>query len=164
MVLTSASGLITVVGGKWTTYRVMAEQAVDAAAHIAGLPARPCCTAELHLHGYCAGGATAGLAGAHYGSDQMWVDAMPGAGLALDEVQTEVQTEAEAGLACLQITQAQVRYAVRYELARSADDILSRRTRLAVLDHAVAERLTPLVETLIAQELTAQADEEARNG
>ena len=85
-------------------------------------------------------------------------------GLTLADVETEVQTEAETGPAGLTITQAQVRYAVRYELARSADDILSRRTRLAVLDRAAAERLTPLVETLIAQELQAQADEEAKNG
>lgn len=45
-----ASGLLTVAGGKWTTYRRMAEDCVDRAAAIANLPSRPCVTHELAIH------------------------------------------------------------------------------------------------------------------
>eukprot|EP00825_Cyclidium_porcatum_P000430 TRINITY_DN10112_c0_g1_i3.p4 TRINITY_DN10112_c0_g1~~TRINITY_DN10112_c0_g1_i3.p4 ORF type:complete len:207 (-),score=22.61 TRINITY_DN10112_c0_g1_i3:364-984(-) len=49
-VLVSASGLVTVTGGKWTTYRLMAEQVIDRAIEVAGLPAVPCPTRTLKLH------------------------------------------------------------------------------------------------------------------
>ena len=48
----SGSGLITITGGKWTTYRHMAEDCVDQAAMLAGLESRPCVTTQLNLHGY----------------------------------------------------------------------------------------------------------------
>ena len=51
-VVVSESGLITITGGKWTTYRVMARDAVDHAARVAQLPSRPCATASLKLHGW----------------------------------------------------------------------------------------------------------------
>jgi glycerol-3-phosphate dehydrogenase len=49
VVLTSPSGLLTITGGKWTTYRKMAEEAVDKAAKIAGLPRRPCLTRQIRI-------------------------------------------------------------------------------------------------------------------
>lgn len=51
-ILVSSSGLVTVAGGKWTTYRNMAEKTVTRAAAVAGLPVRPCVTKETHVHGY----------------------------------------------------------------------------------------------------------------
>ena len=48
------SGLLTVAGGKWTTYRKMAEDVVDQVAVLGGLPQTPCATASLRVHGYCA--------------------------------------------------------------------------------------------------------------
>ena len=59
-------GLITITGGKWTTYRSMAEACVDRASRLAGLPKRPCVTRHLRIHGYEAA-ATGPLA--VYGSD-----------------------------------------------------------------------------------------------
>lgn len=49
-IIVSPSKLLTITGGKWTTYRKMAEEAIDRAAAIAGLPARPCATAEIAIH------------------------------------------------------------------------------------------------------------------
>jgi len=49
--LVSDSGLVTITGGKWTTYRAMAEQTVDRAETVAGLAHRPSRTSELRLHG-----------------------------------------------------------------------------------------------------------------
>ncbi|HVT60438.1 MAG TPA: FAD-dependent oxidoreductase [Thermoanaerobaculia bacterium] len=62
-VLISHSGLVTITGGKWTTYRLMGEDAVNAAALVAGLPERPSVTAGLRLHGAWWGGGATGLAG-----------------------------------------------------------------------------------------------------
>src|SRR6185369_3637289 len=53
-VIVSDSGLVTLVGGKWTTYRRMAQDTVDAAAPVAELPERPCIAEELRLHGWMA--------------------------------------------------------------------------------------------------------------
>ncbi|MES2934438.1 MAG: glycerol-3-phosphate dehydrogenase/oxidase, partial [Pseudomonadota bacterium] len=84
-IIAAESGLVTVTGGKWTTYRLMAEQTVNLAARIASLPARACVTPTLHLHGYKESyvekGAnldTADLHGAH-GTDDVLVRALPGA-------------------------------------------------------------------------------------
>lgn len=140
-VLTADSGLVTVTGGKWTTYRLMAQEAVDAAARAGGLPPRPCLTADLRLHGYekpVAATTQADPLGRCHGSDLMWLQALPGADRPFAHGHA--------------YTEAHVRYAVRYEQACTADDVLRRRMPLALLDRALAERLGPLVETLIAQE------------
>ena len=55
-VLVSASGLVTIVGGKWTTYRRMAQDTMDRAIEVGGLPPRPCVTEALRLHGWKAVG------------------------------------------------------------------------------------------------------------
>ena len=50
--MTSASGLVTITGGKWTTYRRMAEDTVDEVIKVAALPKADCVTADLKVHGY----------------------------------------------------------------------------------------------------------------
>src|SRR5205823_5766919 len=67
-IFVSKSGLVTVTGGKWTTYRKMAEQAVDRAATVASLGTAPCRTREVPLHGSL-GAVSAADAMSSYGSD-----------------------------------------------------------------------------------------------
>ncbi|WP_068809007.1 glycerol-3-phosphate dehydrogenase/oxidase [Thauera phenolivorans] len=133
----SAEGLVSVLGGKWTTYRRMAEEAVDVAAARAGLPWRASPTATLRLHGAPAPGAPA--ADDRYGSERAQVDRLPGARRLL--------------LAGLSLTEAEVRHAVRAEFAHTVEDVLARRHRALFLDAALALAVAPAVATLMAQEL-----------
>lgn len=129
----SPGGLVTVTGGKWTTYRRMAEDAVDVARRVAALPARPSPTASLRLHG-----AIAGPSADPYGSERAVVDALPGRGQPV-----------HPGLG---LTEAEVRHAVRSELARRVEDVLARRHRALFQDAALAATAAPAVAALIAAE------------
>lgn len=139
----SPSGVVTIVGGKWTTYRKMAEDAVDHAATVADLDERPCPTRELPIHGACI--AT--------------VDpADPLAGFGADRAAILDLTRSDPGLGSplhpgLPITAAQVLWAARHEMARSVEDVLSRRTRCLLLDAAAAIDAAPAVASLLAAEL-----------
>ncbi|MDX3904873.1 MAG: glycerol-3-phosphate dehydrogenase/oxidase [Pigmentiphaga sp.] len=134
-----ADGLVTVAGGKWTTYRAMAEDALDACAH-AGLlkPPSPCSTAAYPLVGAAPGlHRIAGVPGMGlYGSEQDEVLALPGAG-----------RELGGGL-----TEAMVRFAARHEYARTVEDVLARRWRLLFLDAARARTLAKEVGRLLEAE------------
>ncbi|WP_459614483.1 glycerol-3-phosphate dehydrogenase/oxidase [Bordetella sp. 2513F-2] len=138
----SASGLVTVTGGKWTTYRRMAEDVIDTAIERRLLAAAPCRTARLALHGAPGGAAQAGHAGApdqYYGTDLPALRALPGADRALVRA---------SGL-----TEAHVRYAARHELARTPEDVLARRNRALFLDAEAACLAAPEVARLLAEEL-----------
>jgi glycerol-3-phosphate dehydrogenase len=141
-ILVSPGGLITVTGGKWTTYRRMAQDVMDTAAREHMLPHAPCRTEQLALHG--APGAPAGMASpgtpdAYYGSDLPALRALAGADRML--------------IAASGLTEAHVRYAARFELARSAEDVLARRNRALFLDSAAALRAAPEVARILAEEL-----------
>jgi len=139
----SASGLVTVTGGKWTTYRRMAQDVVDTAIERRLLPQAPCRTAELRLHGAPAAGAVpaapTGTPDGHYGTDLADVRALPGAQRLLVKA---------SGL-----TEAHVRYAARHELARTVEDVLARRNRALFLDAESARLAAPEVARLLAEEL-----------
>jgi len=141
-VIASASGLVTVTGGKWTTYRAMAGD-VLAKCVDAGLLERlpPCETADFLLVGAPAGlpskamlAAPPGLHG--YGSDAQWVQGLPGA-----------DREIAPGL-----TEAMLRFAVRYEYACTVEDVLARRSRLLFLDAAQAAAVAPRVAPILREE------------
>ena len=124
VVLRCPSGLVTIAGGKWTTYRIMARDAVDAAARTASLADVPSPTEELVLR---------------------------------DDPAPELRTLAAADPSLagplhphLPYTGAEVVHAVRAEMARTADDVLARRTRAAFLNEAAAAQARPTVERLIA--------------
>ncbi len=141
-VLTSPTGLVTVTGGKWTTYRAMAEDTLDACMAAGRLEARPKeVTAHLRLMGAPApsvpGVPLSEPPGLHlYGTDAAAVQALPGAG-----------RELAPGL-----TEAMVRFAARHEYARTAADVLGRRSRLLFLDAAAAGRAAPAVGGVLADE------------
>jgi glycerol-3-phosphate dehydrogenase len=134
-------GLLTVTGGKWTTYRNMAEEVVDKAAAMAGLPKRPCPTRELSLHGHAE--VAAGDPLAFYGSDAAAVRALADADPAL----------AAPLHPALPYPGAEVVWAVRAEMARAAEDVLARRTRALFLNARAAVEAAPRVAELMAREL-----------
>ncbi|MBS0544902.1 MAG: glycerol-3-phosphate dehydrogenase/oxidase [Proteobacteria bacterium] len=139
----SSRGLVSVTGGKWTTYRLMAQDAVDAAQSVAGLPRRDSPTARLPLHG-APSAHDAAPASDCYGTDRDQVDRLAGAGCRLVEGLT--------------LTEAEVRYAFRAEFARTVDDVLARRHRALFLDAALAATAAPAVASILAQERGAGAD------
>jgi glycerol-3-phosphate dehydrogenase len=151
-VFTSPSGLVTIVGGKWTTYRKMAEDVMTRAAEVAGLPAVPSRTAELRLHG-APDKATTSEAGvptgvlASYGTDAPAVRA-----LAAED--TELAGPLHPQLPYLK---AEVVWAARQEMARTVEDVLSRRTRALLLDARASLEAAPLVARLLARELGKDA-------
>ncbi|HEY7091205.1 MAG TPA: FAD-dependent oxidoreductase [Tepidisphaeraceae bacterium] len=133
----SSSGLITITGGKWTTYRAMAEECIDLAAKRSDLPRKPCITADLTI-----------LGGDDASKIQRIIDADPCAAPVLDT-------------ALPNVTAAHVRFAVRHEFARTLDDVLARRTRALHLDARAAIRMAPAAAHLIAAELGRDAGWEA---
>ena len=135
-----AHGLLTVVGGKWTTYRRMAENIVDRLLPQLGRGRPACATHDLPLHGHAVGTAPWWLRG--YGSDLPSVLALPGADVALCPDHP-----------ALPYVEAQVRYAVRAEQARHVDDVLARRLRILHLDRVAALAALPRVAALMAEEL-----------
>ena len=143
----SKAGLVTIAGGKWTTYRKMAEDCVNHAATLAGLDDRPCVTRDLHIHGYHLSAPPFG-AYADYGEDALalagLVEGRPDLGVALDPDAP--------------ILAAQVFWAVRHEMARTVDDVLARRTRLLSLNAKAAIRLAPAVAHLMAEQMGKTTD------
>jgi glycerol-3-phosphate dehydrogenase len=138
----SRSGLLSIAGGKWTTYRKMAEDCVDHAATLARLDERPCVTRSLRIHGYHEHAEELGELSS-YGSDA--------AGL-----RELMNTTPELGRQLhpdLPIQAGQVVWAVRHEMARTVDDVLSRRTRALVLDARAALAMAPAVAKIMAGEL-----------
>jgi glycerol-3-phosphate dehydrogenase len=142
-VVVSDAGLITVTGGKWTTYRVMARDAVDQAAELAGLPSRPCTTESLHLHGWTDQPADPEETLALYGSEL--------AGLkALIAESPDLGRKLHPDLPYIE---AEVVWAARHEAARTVEDALARRARALFLDARACIECAPRVAEILAAEL-----------
>ncbi len=141
-VLVSRSGLVTVTGGKWTTYRAMAEDVLEECAARSLVDARAAgVTVDLKLVGADeAPGQAHSLSeppGLHaYGSEQGLVASLPGA-------QSQL---------CDGLTEAMVRFAARYEYAVTVEDVLARRSRLLFLDARLASSLAVQVGAILLQE------------
>jgi glycerol-3-phosphate dehydrogenase len=148
----SDSKLVTITGGKWTTYRKMAEDVVNRAASLCGLPAAPSRTAELHLHGWSLEPEANNEWERVYGAD------LP----ALHKVADEAPEFRELVHPNLPFRRAEVVWAVRYEMARTVEDVLARRTRALFLDARASLDCAPAVAKLMKQELGRDADWESR--
>ena len=142
-IFVSQSGLLTITGGKWTTYRKMAEDAVDHAEVVAGLQHRPCRTANLRLHGWTADDAPDGTPLRVYGADAKAVAALADSEPALQEKLS----------ADFSYCAAEVVWAVRNEMARTVEDVLARRTRALLLGAKASMAIAPKVAALMAREL-----------
>jgi len=141
-ILISKSGLLTIAGGKWTTYRRMAEDAVNQAAILAGLDERPCITQTLRLHGW-AENVEAEKSFNIYGADWMNVQ----------QLIQENPLFAERLHENLPYVAGEVMWAVRHEMARTVEDVLSRRTRALLLDAKASVAAAPKVAAMMAREL-----------
>jgi glycerol-3-phosphate dehydrogenase len=139
----SAHGLITVAGGKWTTYRRMAEDAIDFACKHGMLEKRPCISSTISLRGAGAAATDGTPYLREYGTDATTIS-------------ESILEDASLGKLidpALPYTFAEVRYAVHSEMARTVEDVLSRRTRALLLDSAASVRAAQPVASLMAAEL-----------
>jgi glycerol-3-phosphate dehydrogenase len=139
-VIVSPSGLVNLIGGKWTTGRNMAEDTINHAAKIGGLTPPPSATKQLRLHGWCEP-ETCPPHLAVYGADAAALLAA-GAGAGSQPLHPRLPCSA-----------AQVVWAARHEMARTVEDVLSRRTRALLLDARAAAEMAPPVARLLAREL-----------
>jgi glycerol-3-phosphate dehydrogenase len=136
------TGLLTIVGGKWTTYRHMAEDCVNHAILLGKLPDVPSKTEHLKIHGHREEVDDLGSLWV-YGSDAEAIQA-----LAASTPGWEKPLHPS-----LPYIPAEVVWAVRNEMARTVDDVLSRRTRALFLDSRAAIEMAPRVAELMAREL-----------
>lgn len=140
----SRSGLITITGGKWTTYRKMAEDVINEAMGIGGLEERSCVTMDLKLHGWCEPTSDEIIDfRSVYGADLSSVDAL------IDQDPLLAETIHER----LPYRGAEVVWAARAEMARTVEDVLARRTRALLLDARASIESAPKVAAWMAREL-----------
>lgn len=137
------SGLVTIAGGKWTTYRNMAEDCVNQAATLAQLEERPCVTRTLAIHG--SDPRKRPVAGdlALYGSDSS----------AIQQIGNSDPALAVRLHSALPYTGAEVVWAARHEMARTVEDVLARRTRALFLNARASLEMAPAVAGILASEL-----------
>jgi len=138
----SRAGLVTVTGGKWTTYRKMAEDTIEQAMAIGALEDRSCVTKALHIHGY------------HEDSDA-WGDLSTyGADApSLKKVAAEKAEYGELLHPDLPPLKGEVVWAVRNEMARTVEDVLSRRTRCLLFNARASIEAAPATAALMMAEL-----------
>jgi glycerol-3-phosphate dehydrogenase len=146
-ILVSASGLITITGGKWTTYRKMAEDVVDRAEGVGNLKQRSCQTQTLKIQGWTQDAIPESNLST-YGSDAT-------------EIRTLIDRNPDLGKLLhpqLEFQQAEVIWQIRHEMARQVEDVLARRTRSLFLNAKASIECAPIVAQLMAQELNYDRD------
>jgi Glycerol-3-phosphate dehydrogenase len=141
-IVTSPSGLVTITGGKWTTYRDMAEDAVNRAIAVCGLNNVPCKTKEIMIHGYQENVDRSNFSYV-YGSDYPKIR----------EIEKEAAGNSEKLHPDYDYTVAEVIWAVREEMAMTLDDVLARRLRITFLDARVAIVMAPRVAGIMMAEM-----------
>lgn len=144
-IIQSESGLLTIVGGKWTTYREMSEDVVNEAIKLYGLPKVETKTKTLEIHGNLSEDAKANLNSElwYYGSDATDLETF----IASDK------SYKEALHPDYNFKKGQVIWAARHEMARTVEDILARRLRLLFLDAQAAIEAADNVATILQSEL-----------
>ncbi len=147
-VMISQSGLITIIGGKWTTYRKMAEDTVDNAMLIGALPERKCITKNLPIYGYDKNLDLTTDPLAVYGTEKYQLLEMEEENPELSEVISE----------SLPLRKSQIVWAVKYEMARTVEDMLARRVRGLFLDAGECIRIVAEVAKIMAKELGQDED------
>ena len=140
--MASESGLVTITGGKWTTFRKMAEDTIDLAIKVGQLSSQSCPTKHFPIHGYSIN------TGDHswlrwYGSDVVPIKAMMKSEPNLNDIIHPKYP----------FTKVAVAWAVRYEMARTVEDVLARRIRILFLDARAALEMAPVVAAVMATEL-----------
>ena len=140
----SNNNLITITGGKWTSYRLMAEDTIDKAIHMGLVEPKKCVTKTLHIHGYRPKPNLADHCYV-YGADEP----------ALHQMEQESPAFTEKISPKYDYTIGEVVWAVREEMARTVDDVLARRVRMLFIDAREALAVAPKVAHVMAAELGA---------
>jgi glycerol-3-phosphate dehydrogenase len=140
--MVTVSGLVTITGGKWTTYRKMAEDTIDKAALVAGLEERECKTKNLKIHGWLEK-PDRNNSLYYYGSD----------GVAIKEMIAQNPELGEKLHKDLFYIKAEVVWAIKNEMARTVEDVLSRRTRALLLNARASMEVASEVAKILAKEL-----------
>ncbi|MFC0606007.1 glycerol-3-phosphate dehydrogenase/oxidase [Winogradskyella pulchriflava] len=141
-IIVSDSELITITGGKWTTYRRMAQDTVNKMIALNKLPSADCKTQDLLIHG--ANGSIDRTDHLYiYGTDRKKIE----------NIISERPSLAERLHPRLEHTKAEIVFAVQHEMARTIEDVLARRVRVLFLDAKAAIEIAPMVGELIREEL-----------
>ena len=143
-VTVSTSGLVSILGGKWTTYRKMAEDIINTAQSVGGLPERACITQNLPIHGY------------DYNSD--WSDPLHVYGTDTEKIKALDEEGNESLSEVVHLTPNQIRWAVQEEMALTVEDVLARRSRSLFLNASESLRLAPRVAQIMAEEMNQDAN------
>ena len=141
-IIVSPTRLITITGGKWTSYRRMAEDTVDRAIRLGLLPKQRCVTRKLKIHGYRPNPDLTDHLYV-YGSDRDRIVALTASDPAMAERISDRYP----------YTAAEVVWAARHEMARDVEDVLARRVRLLYVDAAEAIQAAPATARILAAEL-----------
>jgi len=144
-IMISPSKLFTMLGGKWTTYRKMGEDMIDKVEKELGWKQTITTTGSLRIHGFTAQ-VISGDPLYYYGSDIISVNKI------INETGNEWASEK------LNIRKAQVLWSIREEMARTVEDILSRRTRALLLDSKESIAIAPVVAAIMAQEMSRDSN------
>lgn len=140
--IVSESGLVTITGGKWTTYRKMAQDTIDQAATVGGLEITECVTENMRIHGWLKNVDKKDPLH-HYGADKVNIDRI-------------IKNKPELGEKLherLPYLKAEAVWAARNEMAMTVEDVLSRRTRALLLDAKASVEMAPEVAKLMAEEM-----------
>ena len=143
-VTVSTSGLISVLGGKWTTYRKMAEDTVNTALSVAGLQERECITHNLTIHGY------------DYSSN--WENPIHFYGTDIEKIENLCS---EGNISISEkffISKNQIIWSIRNEMAMTLEDVMARRTRSLFLDARESLKISPKVLEIMAKEMKKNID------
>jgi glycerol-3-phosphate dehydrogenase len=143
----SKSGLVTIAGGKWTTYRKMAEDTLEQALLVGGLEPKPCLTSDIQIHGFHKNASVFGELEC-YGSDAT-------------EIQNIVNKNSELAEKLhpdMPSIMAEVLWTVREEMIVNVDDFLSRRRRSLLLNARASVVMAPIVADIMMKELNKNND------
>ncbi|MBJ25103.1 MAG: FAD-dependent oxidoreductase [Flavobacteriaceae bacterium] len=136
----STSGLISILGGKWTTYRKIGEDAINTAIHVGGLDEKKSNTQDLHIHGY--------------DNNVDWNDDMHVYGSDIDKIIALDPKNAYKSLSeKFFVTKNQIIWAVKNEMAITLEDVLARRIRCLFLDAKETEKISLTVAEIMAENL-----------
>ena len=143
-VTVSTSGLVSILGGKWTTYRKMSEDLINTAQSVGGLPERSCITHSLPIHGY------------DYNSD--WTNPLHVYGADIEKIHKLDEAGNKSLSDQLHLSKNQIIWAVREEMAMTVEDVLARRSRALFLNAEAALALAPKVAKIMAKESDQNQD------
>jgi glycerol-3-phosphate dehydrogenase len=142
----SKSGLVTIAGGKWTTYRKMGEDTVNKAASVAGLAIKPSMTQSLKIHGWLKNVDKSDPL-YFYGSDAQAIKKLAAKDISLNEKLCNLFPHIKA----------EIVWHIKNEFARTVEDVLARRTRCLLLDAKASIIMAPAVAKILAMELNRPA-------